>query len=218
MKVKVTKNGPYMVSGNIPLDEIKIIKENGHYKYAQGKKYDTKEKYFLCRCGKSSDKPFCDGTHAKKGFEGTCKSTNIKYEDNLKRYENDYIILLDNEDLCSSARFCTTDNTDIWSQIEENKKENIEQIKKMAFNCPSGRLTLIEKEEAIEPNLDNKISIIQDVHKKCGSALYIQGDIEVLDEEDMPYENRNRTTLCRCGKSRNKPYCDGSHIKENFQG
>ena len=218
MKVKVTKNGPYIVSGEVPLDEIKITKDGNEYKYLKSKDFDEGKKYFLCRCGKSKDKPFCDGTHAKEGFDGTCKSTEIKFEDNIKKYENDFLILLDNEDLCSSARFCTTDETDIWELVEENKEENNEQIKEMAFNCPSGRLVVIEKGNTLEPELENKISIIQDEHKKCGSAIYVQGDIEILDENDEPYENRNRTTLCRCGKSKNKPYCDGSHIKENFQG
>ena len=52
-------NGPYVVSG---LDDLRD---------PNGKSIPTKPKVALCRCGKSSSKPFCDGTHAKIGFDDT---------------------------------------------------------------------------------------------------------------------------------------------------
>ena len=59
-KIKVTmmKNGPLMVEG-------KLVIEN-----SSGEKIRDGEKVFLCRCGGSSNKPFCDGTHKKINFEG----------------------------------------------------------------------------------------------------------------------------------------------------
>ena len=41
--------------------------------------------------------------------------------------------------------------------------------------------------------------------------LFVRGGIKVLDSRGEPYEIRNRVTLCRCGRSSNKPLCDGSH-------
>ncbi|MFP4061118.1 MAG: CDGSH iron-sulfur domain-containing protein [Bacteroidota bacterium] len=55
---KVFKNGPLKVSGNYT-----IIDENGE-------EIDTNGIAFLCRCGKSTNKPFCDGTHGNSGFSG----------------------------------------------------------------------------------------------------------------------------------------------------
>ena len=52
-------NGPYIVSG---LDDLRD---------PNGKTIATKPRVALCRCGGSSSKPFCDGTHAKIGFSGT---------------------------------------------------------------------------------------------------------------------------------------------------
>jgi CDGSH-type Zn-finger protein len=43
--------------------------------------------------------------------------------------------------------------------------------------------------------------------------LWVRGGIPVVSDDGKPYIVRNRFTLCRCGKSRNKPFCDGSHIQ-----
>jgi 3-phenylpropionate/trans-cinnamate dioxygenase ferredoxin subunit len=55
--IQVKPKGPYMVTGSFTVTD------------AQGNKIETKEKAFLCRCGASTTKPFCDGTHTKVGFE-----------------------------------------------------------------------------------------------------------------------------------------------------
>ena len=57
VKITASKNGPYIVSGLIELID------------ADGKTYPTKTKMALCRCGASTTKPFCDGTHSKIGFQ-----------------------------------------------------------------------------------------------------------------------------------------------------
>jgi CDGSH-type Zn-finger protein len=61
MTIKITArpNGPYLVEGDIELYD------------AAGKHVDTsgKPKVALCRCGASTTKPFCDGTHSKIGFQ-----------------------------------------------------------------------------------------------------------------------------------------------------
>ena len=72
-KIVVVKDGPYIVYGNVPL----VAQEEGHL--AQGdsiawrktETIETEETYALCRCGQSGSKPFCDGTHARVGFDGT---------------------------------------------------------------------------------------------------------------------------------------------------
>ncbi len=60
IEVKVRENGPYKVTGPIRLMD------------ADGNEYDVGDRgdsIALCRCGGSTTKPFCDGTHSKKGFE-----------------------------------------------------------------------------------------------------------------------------------------------------
>lgn len=62
IKVTVKKNGPYRVEA--PEGGIELVD-------ADGNKYDLtgKPAFSLCRCGASVNKPFCDGTHSKLGFQ-----------------------------------------------------------------------------------------------------------------------------------------------------
>jgi 3-phenylpropionate/trans-cinnamate dioxygenase ferredoxin subunit len=58
VSIKVSRNGPYIVKGSVELQD------------ADGKTYPAKQTFALCRCGGSTTKPFCDGTHSKIGFQG----------------------------------------------------------------------------------------------------------------------------------------------------
>jgi CDGSH-type Zn-finger protein len=55
--IQVRDNGPYRVTGKVKLID------------AEGNEFEPKEAFSLCRCGLSSRKPYCDGTHGKEGFE-----------------------------------------------------------------------------------------------------------------------------------------------------
>ena len=72
-KIKVCENGPYTVSGGVPLTVYTMVTDaNGiPYQWKAGKKYPVQETYELCRCGKSRNKPFCDGSHKSACFDGT---------------------------------------------------------------------------------------------------------------------------------------------------
>ncbi len=69
-RVTVTRNGPYLVSGAIPLARQTIVTdaEGGSQEWRQGEALAAPEKYALCRCGHSQTKPFCDGSHAAIKF------------------------------------------------------------------------------------------------------------------------------------------------------
>ena len=109
MKIVVSKDGPYLVSGNVPLS-IQIItpnKEGLSWDWKQGKKFDVKESdYSLCRCGQSKTKTFCDGTHTKIRFDGTEKATRKPYVRQAETFDGPALALSDAQDLCAFARFC----------------------------------------------------------------------------------------------------------------
>ena len=77
MRIKIIRDGPYRVTGDLPLYEQAIITdEAGHTRELIDKKeYPPKENYILCRWGASRNKPFCDGTHHEIGFDGTEKAS-----------------------------------------------------------------------------------------------------------------------------------------------
>ena len=62
VKIETIKNGPYIVTG-----EVELI-------YADGNKFSAEKRMALCRCGASTEKPFCDGTHSKIGFKSAEKA------------------------------------------------------------------------------------------------------------------------------------------------
>jgi hypothetical protein len=87
-------------------------------------------------------------------------------------------------------------------------------------NCPAGRLAAWDKAsgEPVEHALPVSIGLVEDPVEQCGGPLWVRGGIPVTSADGHAYEVRNRMTLCRCGASRNKPFCDGSHAAIKFQG
>jgi hypothetical protein len=70
--------------------------------------------------------------------------------------------------------------------------------------------------EAIEPEFPPSIALVEDPHQGVSGPLWVRGGIEVIAADGTPYELRNRVTLCRCGQSNNKPFCDGTHASVGF--
>lgn len=88
-----------------------------------------------------------------------------------------------------------------------------------ACNCPSGRLVAWKKSDnqPIEPEFEPSISLVEDPVHHVSGPLWVKGGVPVVSHDGTPYEIRNRVTLCRCGRSGNKPFCDGTHIKAGFK-
>jgi len=131
--------------------------------------------------------------------------------------EGQGIDLLD-DDRCAFARFCHRDNGNAWeltqdSGTEENRVEAI----RAANGCPSGRLTAVDKDGAMyEPELAPEIVIVQDPEKGASAGIFVKGGIPIESADGTLYETRNRVALCRCGKSSNKPFCDATHVSEEY--
>ena len=213
-KIEVTKDGPYLVSGNLPLSEQWIVtnKEGDSLDYREGKKFPAQAQYALCRCGHSSSKPFCDGTHAKVRFDGAETAGHQPYIEQAETIEGPVMTLTDQENLCAFARFCDPKGR-IWNLVTQDSPEAQEIAKHEAAHCPAGRLVVWDKEtgKAIEPKFEPSLGLIEDTEKKVGGPIWVRGGIPVVSADGKTYEIRNRMTLCRCGKSNNKPFCDGNH-------
>ncbi|MFZ0005196.1 MAG: CDGSH iron-sulfur domain-containing protein [Methanoregula sp.] len=217
MKITVTKNGPYIVTGNVPLQQEEICndKEGNCHTWRKVKQFPEQEMYALCRCGHSQNKPFCDGTHVKIHFNGEETAGNESYLLHPRVISGPELELDDFENLCVHARFCMRAGG-IWnltkaSDVPKAKSTAIEE----SCHCPSGRLVIRDKKtgKIIEPELEKSIALIEYPPRGEHGPIWVRGSIPVTSEEGKPYIVRNRVTLCRCGKSGNKPFCDGSHIQ-----
>jgi CDGSH-type Zn-finger protein len=219
-KIKILKDGPYQVSSDIPLEKEFVVPDNNNdpLSWKKGEKCRTEGEYHLCRCGKSKNKPFCDGTHQKIGFDGMETASKESYNNQAEKISGPDLDLMDAQNLCSGARFCHRHGGTWDLTMKSNDPKAKETAIEEACDCPSGRLTAIDKKtgKVIEPELSPSISMIEDVPAKVSGPLWVKGGIEIESSDGSTYEVRNRQTICRCGKSCNKPFCDGSHIKEKF--
>lgn len=221
-KIQVIKDGPYLVSGDIPLLKM-IIKCSGETntptEWLFAGEYPMQETHLLCRCGHSGNKPFCDGTHLEIKFDGTEAFDNVPFEQMAKTNEGPQLTLKDAEILCASARFCHRGG-DIWDQIPQTDNPKLkENCVRNAADCPSGRLVVTDKltDETIEPRFEQSIGVVEDPAVGISGPLWIRGGIPIYSADGKLYEIRNRATLCRCGKSTIKPFCDSSHYPEEYQ-
>lgn len=216
-RIKVLKNGPYQVTGNTPLNQLRFVadKKGASTEYKLIQNYEVDETYYLCRCGRTRNYPYCDGSHlAGIPFDGTETAEHKSYDDAAIKYTGKQIDLMDAEDLCAVARFCDTYTT-TWNLVEESDDpDSIQIIKQQCADCPSGRLTPVTKDgKRLEPELPQEISMLEDVPVKAHGPIWVKGGIPIEDEKGYTYEIRNRVTLCRCGKSKNKPFCDATHMQ-----
>lgn len=219
VEISVSKDGPYLVVGRVPLFEQIIIvdKEGTPVKWGMGKTFPTMEKCGLCRCGGSQHKPFCDNTHLKIRFDGTEADYFEPYLKQAKVIDGPELRLTDAENFCASARFCHRAG-EIWNLIPKTDNAEAKQIAlEEARDCPSGRLVVWDKKtgEAIEEKLEKSIGFIEDPQLSCMGPIWVRGGIPVKSVSGRAYEVRNRVTLCRCGKSTIKPFCDSSHFPQH---
>jgi len=214
--VKVSKDGPYLVSGGVPLlDQAVCVDDDGEPRgWREGDRYPKRDSYALCRCGQSRRMPHCDGSHARVRFDGTETAVDTPYLDQSVQFEGPELMLSDAKAYCMGAGFCHRGGG-TWSLIKRSdepsaKKAAIEE----ACDCPSGRLVAWEKDgKVVEPEFEPSIGVIEDCHGLKSGPLWVRGRIPVESSDGKIYEVRNRMTLCGCGRSSNKPFCDGTHEK-----
>ena len=214
-KITVRPDGPYIVRGEIPLVRKKqLMSEHGEpLDWQKESDLSTENVYRLCRCGQSSNKPFCDGTHTKVAFDGTEAADTGPISARRKTFDSPKIFIEDDHSICVHSGFCGNRITNIWKMREESNDSEVRaQIIAMIDRCPSGTLayTLEPGGEIIEPDLPMEVAVIPD------GPLWITGGIPVERSDWQPLETRNRVTLCRCGASAKKPLCDGTHKEIGF--
>lgn len=220
-RIVVLSNGPYVVYGGVPLRrKRKIVSvENDALTWKTGEPLETEETYALCRCGHSGSKPFCDGTHALIGFDGTESKEMRPYKELQHVHDGVGISAQRVGELCIHAAFCLGRTRPIAAMLADTGDSDVRStIMGRIDHCPSGSYSyaLERGGEPIEPDLPQAISVLEE-EDGLASALWVTGGVPVLRADGRPLEIRNRMTLCRCGHSGNKPLCDGTHREIGFR-
>ena len=213
--VTVRPDGPYIVRGGVPLVRKKQkMSEHGEpLEWLNDGVISTENVYRLCRCGQSSNKPFCDGTHTKIEFDGTEAADTGPISARSKTLRSPKIFIQDEHSICMHSGFCGNRLTNVWKMRRESQDAKVlDQIIGMIDRCPSGALayTLEPDGQMIEPDLPKEVTVIPD------GPLWVSGGIPVERSDGQPIETRNRVTLCPCGASAIKPLCDGTHKEIGF--
>jgi CDGSH-type Zn-finger protein len=214
-KIRISPKGSYHVTGGVPLSEqiMGIDKDGQTHGWKEGKQFESGEHYSLCRCGQSGSKPYCDGTHRTIDFNGEETASHSSYRVKAESIQGPELKLTDKRDLCVHARFCDRAGG-IRYLIRKSDHQGAKQIAiEEGCDCPSGRLVVRdENDQPIEPDFEPSIGVVEDKQKGKIGPLWVRGYIPVEGADGQQYEARNRVTLCRCGNSSNKPFCDGNHL------
>ena len=143
-------------------------------------------------------------------------------KDITKKYTNDEVTIVWKPTSCIHSTICWKEATGLpqvfnpaerpWIKPEAATTEQlIEQVKK----CPSGALSYYMNSD----EKDNAgIAVESIIEPLPNGPLLVYGNITVKDQAGNETKKNKVTAFCRCGASSNKPYCDGSHAKINFQG
>jgi len=202
VRIRATRNGPY------------VVEECRELSTSQGDVIPTDPYVHLCRCGKSKNKPFCDNTHEDYGFRSA--KLEGRQPDRVDRYEGKQITILDNRGVCSHRGHCTTNlpgvfrqGTEPWIDPDGADPKEIARVIRM---CPSGALSYEWRGERFSDwNGEQKLDLLKN------GPIEVSGGAELSDEDGAQAQTDDHYTLCRCGGSKNKPFCDGTHWYNGFR-
>ncbi|WP_372729438.1 CDGSH iron-sulfur domain-containing protein [Nocardioides sp.] len=216
LEIRVAEAGPYVVTGGVPLSRRRrVLSEEGEpLTWQTTEELDAPASYRLCRCGHSGTKPYCDNTHQRIEFDDSEPAGRAPYEEAAKEYPGTGVTVRDVRSLCQHAAFCANRETNVWKMTKRSEDTRVRaELMGMVERCPSGALTQQVGGEAVEPDLRPGIGVVDD------GPLAVTGGpsgLVTVRHVDGTRESRPRMTLCRCGASANKPFCDGSHTEAEF--
>ena len=201
MKITCAPNGPYSS------EALSLRRESGATIEAGGK-------VALCRCGGSANKPFCDGTHRKNGFSD--RNTADPARNRRVAYAGKGITIFDNRAICAHAGFCTDGLKKVFRMKAEPWIDPdgaaVAEIIATIEKCPSGALSYAKDGvEGKPPVREPMVTVMND------APYAVTGGIELVGVAFGDGASREHYTLCRCGGSKNKPFCDGTHWGIGFK-
>lgn len=183
-----TPNGPYVVK-----DLPALANQKGPIEMA-------KSTIALCRCGKSANKPFCDGAHSASGFSSDKQED--RREDAVDRYEGGGIAIEHNRGVCAHSARCTDGLPGVFKYGQEPWIDpagaTTAEIVEAVNRCPSGALRLV-----VEGSVDeSREDVGEPAVFVASNGPYVLTGVELKDAELGKGANSNRLTLCRCGQSK----------------
>jgi CDGSH-type Zn-finger protein len=184
-----------------------LVKNLTHFTNQNGP-LETQETMALCRCGGSENKPFCDGTHTKTGFSSAKLEGMV--EEKWDHYRGQKLTIHDNRGICAHAGACTDGLASVFHLKEEPwiqpDSASADEIIAAINKCPSGALSYsVNDVKASDPDGEPAIFV------EPNGPYTVSGKPDLVDTPLAEGASAEHFTLCRCGGSKNKPFCDGTH-------
>ena len=199
-KISPRENGPLVVT------DPPVLRHRG------GEEVETKDVSALCRCGQSKNKPFCDGSHNDAGFTSApdhskIRNAAISYTGTVEGRD---VTISYTPVLCSHAGECSRIARRIFNPSEKPwiKPEGgtTEDILAVMTACPSGALRVSIGAQPMAHLASDVVEIEIEPH-----GPYRVKNVPLEAEFNGVGAARSKYVLCRCGQSKNKPFCDGTH-------
>jgi len=207
-KIACLANGPYYLLNDMTAAPVPNLRR------ANGEPCATVRGVALCRCGGSKNKPFCDGTHGTIGFSDRRLADGSL--DRRDSYAGKRITIHDNRQLCAHAGFCTDRLASVFRMGKEPwidpEGASAEEILATIRQCPSGALSY--SIDGIEHRDQERAPAVTVTDH---GPYAVTGGVELVGVQFGEEASREHYTLCRCGASKNKPFCDGSHWQVKFR-
>lgn len=97
-----------------------------------------------------------------------------------------------------------------WIQPNNSDPETVAEV---VTRCPTGALQFVRKDGGEEEPVPEENVVVE----ARDGPLYIRGDVVLKEHDGTNFLEETRVALCRCGESRNKPFCDNSHRNSGFR-
>ena len=210
--IVTAKDGPYLVTNAAAVRD------------PLGERLALPPQLALCRCGASATKPFCDGTHATSGFSDGKDPERVP--DRRGTYPGEQVTIFDNRGICQHSGLCSDRLPTAFRTRAEPfvapSGARMDELVRAVRDCPSGALSLafdrVEARDLADWHgvREQAIEITQDGPYRVTGGLPL-ADASGADVPRAAGSSREHYALCRCGHSRNKPFCSGMHWYVGFR-
>jgi uncharacterized Fe-S cluster protein YjdI len=134
-----------------------------------------------------------------------------------RTYENEEIAVAWYPERCIHSRMCVMGLPDVFDPSRkpwiELGDRTVDELAEVIQRCPSGALHFTRKDGGAEEPVPEEPTIIA----VPDGPLAVRGDITITGEDGTVIRRDTRMTLCRCGGSAHKPFCDNTHRRIGFK-
>lgn len=209
--IQAARDGPYLVT-NVPT----VL---NHLGIATG----AAPQRALCRCGASAVKPACDGACHANGFSDAKDPGRVP--DQRDTYHGQQVTVFDNRGICQHSGFCTDRLPAVFRADNDlfvaPSGGRMDEIVRAARDCPSGALSYALSGTEARAHVDWDRQRPPAIEITADGPYRVTGRIPLAGPEGKPVAHAQGASaehyaLCRCGHSRNKPFCSGMHWYVGF--